>query len=158
VQMNWLTTREVVEKVKGAAGGRSPLYAPDAILIWKQKTDDPLSETVVHVEYERSCDKRWFQDKMKTWSLYRKEAQWKSRYPREPKILVVGRKKAMPRAGWGSIEPLRELAKAQHFEGIFFMYLEDLQVGKWEVINPRDEQTNLWNLQEMDTWKRMRQE
>lgn len=154
IEVTWLTTRQAAQKVKLAAGGRSPLYAPDAILIWRS---DAETEHVLHVEYERSADKRWFLEKMVTWKEYRKQALWKNAaYPREPKILVVGRKQELPRVGWGSIEGLRKAAKANRMEGVFFLYLEDLQAGKWEVMTPRDEKTTIWELRETTQWERMR--
>lgn len=156
IEVTWLTTRQTVQKVKMADVGRSPLYAPDAILIWRTEPNDAESERVLHVEYERSADKRWFLEKMITWKEYRRQALWKKvAYPKEPKILVIGRKLELPKSGWGSIEGLRKAAKAQQMEGVFFLYLEDLKAGKWDVINPRNEKTTIWELRETTQWERM---
>jgi hypothetical protein len=157
IEVTWLTTRQAIQKVKLVNGGRSPVYAPDAMLIWRTDQNDAATEQVLHVEYERSADKRWFLEKILTWKEYRRLALWKKvAYPKEPKILVVGQKKALPRAGWGSIEVLRKAAKAQQMQGIFFLYLEDLKRGKWDIITPRDEKTTIWDLQETTQWDRMR--
>lgn len=154
IEVTWLTTRQAVQKVKLADGGRSPLYAPDAVLIWRSPTG---MENVLHVEYERSADKRWFLEKMITWKEYRRQALWKKvAYPKEPKILVVGRKQELPRGGWGSIDGLKSAAKSNQMEGIFFLYIEELKAGKWDVMTARDEKTTLWDLQETTQWERMR--
>lgn len=159
IEVTWLTTRQTVQKVKLADGGRSPLYAPDAILIWRSDSGDPETERVMHVEYERSADKRWFLEKMTTWKEYRRQALWKKvAYPKEPKILVVGRRQELPRAGWGSIEGLRKAAKAQQMEGIFFLYLEELKAGRWDLLTPTNEKTTIWELRETTQWERMRKE
>lgn len=157
IEVTWLTTRQVVQKVKLTDGGRSPLYAPDAILIWRSDPGNPETERVLHVEYERSADKRWFLEKIITWKEYRRQALWKkAAYLKEPKILVVGRKQELPRAGWGSIEGLRKVAKAQQMEGIFFLYVEDLKAGRWDLLTPANEKTTIWDLRETTQWERMR--
>lgn len=147
----WLTTKQAVQRID--VDGRKAMYAPDAILTYDVQYEDATNPVVLHIEWERSADRRWFLEKLQTWRAYRQAQRWQAKgYRAEPKIIVVGRRREAGKLGMYSIEPLRLAAAREKFSEIFFLYREDLQAGKWHLLNPQGGRISLWDLRSRTVW------
>lgn len=155
----WYTTRQAAQRLS-ENNSRSLMYAPDAILILSKGTE----QIVLHIEYERSADRRWFREKIGIWQAYRRAELWRLRgYPSEPKALVMGYRKAT--ADHNSIEPLFQIAMATDVPNVFFRYLdeeEEERVSEWKVHTyyrhlREPAECSIWNLEQPTALDRAQQ-
>ncbi len=125
--------------------GKTITIEPDAVFnIYTSK-----GERVLHIEYERSADRRRFRQKIERWKLYRNHQAWRDRYGSEPYILVVGYENGVETNGRkcmvpNSILPLRNIAANRQLSHIAFLTLEERESGGWNCLPQSGITQTLW--------------
>ncbi|MFD1676358.1 replication-relaxation family protein [Alicyclobacillus fodiniaquatilis] len=145
LRFEWTPTR-LTRQSFSVTGGKTFTVEPDAVFhIYTQK-----GERVLHIEYERSADRRRFRQKIERWKAYRKQQAWREKYGAEPFILVVGHERSVETNGrkrrvFNSILPLQSIAEFRQFENIAFLTLDERQKGGWNCLPMKNITKTIWD-------------
>lgn len=144
LRFDWLPTR-LTRQSFSASGGKTIIVEPDAVF----HIYTPKGERILHIEYERSADRRRFRQKIDRWTEYRKRQAWRDRYGAEPFILVVGHENAVETNGRkrrvvNSILPLQSIAEFRNFEKIAFLTIEERNRGGWNCLPVNNRTKTIW--------------
>jgi predicted transcriptional regulator len=145
LNFEWIPTR--LTRQRFSSGGKTILVEPDAVF----HIYTPKGERVLHIEFERSADRRRFRQKIDRWKEYRNKQIWRERYGSEPFILVVGYERSMETGGrkrrvLNSILPLRDIAKFRQFDKIAFLTLEEHRKRTWQCLTTHETTQTIWEL------------
>ncbi len=135
-EFEWIPTRLTRQSFQ-TSYGKSAIMEPDAV--FTIQTDK--GEKVLHIEYERSADRRRFRQKLERWKEYRKTESWRGFYGSEPLIMVVGNGFVDETDSAGrknrtihSIRPLHAEATRATFPRLVFLTLEERESGGWNCL------------------------
>lgn len=147
-KFEWIPTR-LTRQTFQTSYGKPAKMEPDAVFVIETDKD----EKVLHIEYERSADRRRFRQKLERWNEYRKTGSWRVPYGREPFILVVGNDSVEETDSTGrknrtihSIRPLYAEATRAIFPRLVFLTLEEREQGGWNCLPYRSPKGQFFTL------------